>query len=160
MKTTLLAVLSILALTACNTAPSDPLLPPGMSHPGEDTAGVGMRMQLVPEAAKVGSVKQAATVVAQQEEVVPDTYLCVCPPPEVGDLTKTRTCVCQVEGAPAVPDVCGDGILNTETENCDLPGSDGIRAMCPSGFHCNLGGEKADDGVIYPACYNCVRDAQ
>lgn len=144
-----------LTLTACDPRPPEPDPGPGNPVVREDRNGIGMRMQLVPSS--VGSVRQAATVVAQQEQA-PGTYLCVCPPPDATDPYQTRTCTCEVEGKPAPANVCGDGILNMDTERCDVPGADG-RAWCPPGTHCNVNGEPAADGTAYPACFACVPDA-
>lgn len=139
------SLLLVSVLSACT--------PPPAQHPGEDTAGVGMRLELHPARTSgqgLTTVRQALQ--ATDAGLAEGTYLCVCPPPAPGDTAYRRTCDCQVEGAPEVPNVCGDGIINVEGgENCD-PGHD----YCPSGSHCNAGGEVGYDGVVYAACFNCI----
>ena len=145
------ASLSLALLSAC--LPAGPQPPEGVPHPGEDSAGVGMRLQLVPTATSTQGLHQTVRNALQEADagLPPGTYLCVCPPPNLDDLSHTRVCTCQEEGAPALPDDCGDGVLNTETENCDP----GLARTCPDYMHCITGGEVVE-GVAYPACFNCV----
>lgn len=118
-----------------------------------------MRLHLQPAGEEEGAEGGMATVrraLRVSGHALPaDTYLCVCPPPAEGDATLTRFCQCQVEGAQPLPEVCGDSIWNTAVENCEL----GVAHSCPTGYHCNAGGEPAHDGTVYPACFNCILNA-